>query len=66
MLVQVLGLVKVAFHLQIQRADLVVMSTSQLDILINNMDTIMKAIIDKGYLAKIQMTLDGVMVSTNT
>ncbi len=60
MQVQVLGLVKVGFHLQVQRADLVVMSTKQLDILMNNMDSMLRAITDNGYLAKIQMTLDGV------
>ncbi len=58
--VQVLALVKVSFHLQAQRADLAVISMSQLDILMNNMDTIQRAITDKGYLVKIQMIIDGV------
>ncbi len=65
MQVPVLGLVQVSFHLQVRRADLVLVSTKELDILMNNMDTLLKGITDKGYLAKIQMTLDGVTTSIN-
>ncbi len=60
------GLVQVSFHLQVRRADLVVMSMRQLDILMNNMAVMQNHIIEQGYLVKAQLTLDGVMISTNT
>ncbi len=62
---QVPELAQVSFHLQVRRADLVVISMSQLGILMSNMDTMQKAIIDKGYLVEIQMIIDGGMTSIN-
>ncbi len=62
MLAQVPALVQVSFHLRVRRADLALVSTKELVILIDNMDTIQRAIIDKGYLVKIQMILDGAMM----
>ncbi len=62
MLVQVQGLVQVSFNLQVRKADTTVLSTTQLAILIDNMDTMQRNIISKGYLVKAQMIVDGVRI----
>ncbi len=65
MLVQVLELVQVNFLLQVRKADLVVMSMRERDILTRHMVDAMNLIIAKGYSVRIQTTFDGVMISTN-
>ncbi len=60
-----LGLVQVNFHLQVRKADLALVSMKVLDILMNDMAIALKAITDKDYLVQTQVTLDGVMISTN-
>ncbi len=64
MLLLASGLVQVNFHLQVRKADLAVMSMKGLDILMNDMVNVTNLIIDRGYLVKIQLMLDGVMIST--
>ncbi len=61
MLVQGLGLVQVDFHLQVRKVDLALISMKGLDILMKHMAIEQSRIIDKGYLVKVRMTLDGVM-----
>ncbi len=60
MLVQVQGLVQADFLLQVRRADLALISTKELDIMMNTMVGILNSIIVKGYLVQLKVTIDGV------
>ncbi len=61
MLVQVLELAQVDFHLQVRKADLSVLSQTQEDTLMQTMDTVLKVIINKGYLVTLRVTVSGAM-----
>ncbi len=65
MQVQVQGLAQVGFHLQVRKAGLALISMKELDTLMNDMVDVMNRITSKDYSVILQMTLDGVMTSTN-
>ncbi len=59
--VQVQESVQVDFLLQVRKADLGLMSMRQVDILMKDMDSVLKLIIDRGYLVEPRVTFVGVM-----
>ncbi len=52
---------QVDFHLRVRKVDLVPLSMKELDTLMKGMDIVQNHIIKLGYLARVQVTLDGVM-----
>ncbi len=59
---QVPEYIQVVFHLIVRKGDLSPLSQTQQDTLIQTMDSMRKAIIEKGYLANLQVHLDGVTI----
>ncbi len=57
---QAQGLAQVAFHLQVRKAGLALVSMKELDMLMNDMVMVMNRITSKDYSVILQMTLDGV------
>jgi len=65
-LVQVQGLAQVDFLLQVRKADLALVSMKELDTLMNDMEDVLNRITSKDYSVILRLTLNGVMISTNT
>ncbi len=65
MLVQVPELAQVDFRLAVRKGDLSLLSMKELDILMKDMADVLNRITSKDFMVVLQMTLDGVIISTN-
>ncbi len=59
--VQEVGFPQVVFSLQVQKGGLVLMSMKELDTLMTSMDSVVKAITNKGYSVQLNTMYRGVM-----